>query len=262
MAERFVLSHERLAGDMPSLVVSREGLRADAPLVIALHGLGGSKEKMLPGLYEFARTGCRAVAIDVRLHGERPDAESREACLEADYFGATADMIEGTAQDLSRLLDHFGSVQAAIHGISLGGYIAFAALAVESRLHAASVAIGSPDWLGPLRQFGLGPGHPAFDRAAQLNPLDFLPQTLPPRPLLMLHGAADEVVSPDGVVALEQRLRPLYAAHPERLALELYPGLGHSYTDDMLRRSVEWIRHFLPVRSAEENSAIVRNNAA
>lgn len=247
MAEQYALSHEWLGEDLPVLVVSREGIPTDAPLVITLHGLGGCKEKMLPSLYEFARTGCRAVALDIRQHGERPDAEAREARLGADYFGTTADMIEGTARDVSRLLDHFGAARAAIHGISLGGYIAFAALAFEPRLYAVSIAMGSPDWIGPLRRFGLGPGHPAYDRAVQLNPLDLLPQTLPPRPLLMLHGTADEVVSPDGVAALEQRLRPLYAAHPHRLALELYPGLGHSYTDDMLRRSVEWVGKFLDV---------------
>lgn len=245
MAERYALSHEWPAGDLPGLVVLREGLQADAPMVIALHGLGGRKEKMLPALYEFARTGCRAVAIDVRLHGERPDAEAREARLGADYFGSTADMIEGTARDVSRLLDHFGPARAAVHGVSLGGYIAFAALIAEPRLQVATVAMGSPDWIGPLRRFGLGPGHPAYDRAVRLNPLDLLPQTLPPRPLLMLHGAADEVVFPDGVVALEQRLRPLYAAHSDRLALELYPGLGHAYNDDMLRRSVAWVDTFL-----------------
>jgi predicted esterase len=245
MVERYALSHEWLAGDLPGLVVTRQELGADAPLLIALHGLGSRKEKMLPALYEFARIGCRTVALDLRLHGERPDAEAREARLGTDYFGTTADMIEGTAQDVSRLLDHFGAARAGVHGISLGGYITFAALAFEPRLYAASVAMGSPDWIGPLRRFGLGPGHPAYDRAAQMNPLDYLPQTLPPRPLLMLHGAVDEVVSPDGVVALEQRLRPLYATHPHRLALELYPGLGHSYTDDMLRRSVAWMQKFL-----------------
>ncbi len=245
MAERYTLSHERLTGDLPVLVVSREVLGADAPLALVLHGLGGSKERMLFALYEFARIGCRAVGLDIRLHGERPGAGEREARLGSDYFGTAADMIEGTAQDVSRLLDHYGAGRAAVHGISLGGYITFAALAAEPRLRVATVAMGSPDWAGPLRRFGLGPGHPAYDRAVRLNPLDLLPASLPPRPLLMLHGATDEVVFPDGVVALEERLRPLYAAHPDRLALEIYPGLGHSYTDNMLRRSVEWAGKFL-----------------
>ena len=245
MAKRYTLSSELLAGDLPVLVVEREGQAPGAPLLIALHGLGGHKERMLPGLYEFARAGCRAVALDLRLHGERAEAGVREARLGADYFGTTADIIEGTAQDVSRLLDHFGADKAAVHGISLGGYITFAALAFEPRLWAASVAMGSPDWVGPLRRLGAGPGHPAYDRAVQLNPLDLLPFVLPVRPLLMLHGALDEVVPPDGVIALEQRLRPLYAAHPERLTLELYPGQGHSYSDDMLRRSVAWAKKFL-----------------
>lgn len=245
MVERYTLSHEWLAGDLPSLIVMPEGLSGDVPLVVVMHGLGSHKEKLLSVLYEFAQIGCRAVAFDARLHGERPDAAMREAWMGADYFTATAEIIEGTAQDISRLLDHFGASQAAIHGISLGGYVTFAALPVEPRLQVASVAMDSPDWLEPLRRFGLGPGHPAYDRAAALQPLDLLPQTLPPRPLLMLHGALDEVVSPDGVMALEERLRPLYAAYPECLALELYPGLGHSYTDAMLKRSVGWVERFL-----------------
>ena len=244
MPERYTLSHEWPAEDLPMLTVSRDNLPLDAPLVIVLHGLGGSKEKMLPALYEFARAGNRAVALDSRLHGERPDAGAREARLGSDYFGTTAEIIERTAQDVTCLLDHLGASRAAVHGISLGGYITFAALLIEPRLYAASVAMGSPDWVGPLRRFGLGPGHPAYDRAVGLNPLDLLPKTLPPRPLLMLHGAADEVVSPDGVIALERKLRSLYANHPERLALELYPDHGHSYSDAMLRRSVEWVKRF------------------
>ncbi len=98
----------------------------------------------------------------------------------------------------------------------------------DPRLQVASVAMGSPDWLGPLQRWGLGAGHPAFDRAAALNPLTLAPQVIPPRPLLMLHGVIDEVVPADGVIALEERLRPLYAAHPERLELRLYPEPGPS----------------------------------
>ena len=239
------LSQEWPAEDLPCLVIARDGLPKDAPLVVTLHGLGSAKEKMLGGLYEFARLGCRAVALDIRLHGERPDAGTRDQRLQMDYFTTTAEIIEGTTRDVSRLLDHFGGAPAAIHGISLGGFISFAALLAEPRLKVASVALGSPDWVGPLRRFGLGTGHPAFDRAVILNPLDLLPAVLPPRPLLMLHGTQDEMVSSDGVIALEERLRPLYAAYPERLKLELFPGLGHAYTDDMMRLTVAWVKRFL-----------------
>ena len=154
-------------------------------------------------------------------------------------------MVEGTARDVSRLLDALGAPKAAVHGISLGGYIAFAALAADPRFEVGSVAIGSPDWAGPMRAFGLGPGHPLYDLASAASPLQTLPVVLPPRPLLMQHGTLDETVSVDGVIALEKSLRPLYASAPERLHLELYPGLGHVYPDSMEERAVEWIARFM-----------------
>ena len=245
MKKTLTLTLETLVGEIPCLVAAPLNLPPGAPLVFVLHGLGSRKEKMLTALYELASAGLRAVALDARLHGERLDAGEREERLNRDYFGATFEMIEGTAQDISLLLNHFAPTCAGIHGISLGGYITFAALLAEPRLTAASVALGSPDWIGPLRRFGLGPGHPAWDRAAALNPLDLLPKLLPPRPLLMLHGTADAVVPPDGVIALEEKLRPLYASVPDRLKLQLYPGLGHDYPDDMLAHTCAWFERFL-----------------
>ncbi len=247
MSENYTLSYELLADDLPALTVDRADAPADAPLVVVLHPLGSRKEKMLPGLLALARAGFRAVSVDTRLHGERPHAEEREARLQADFFGTSSEMVEGTARDVSRLLDALGADRAAVHGISLGGYIAFAALLAEPRLHAASVAIGSPDWAAPMRALGLGPGNPFHDRAVSSSPLALLPAVLPPRPLLMQHGVLDETVSVEGVIALEEALRPLYADMPERLHLELYPGLGHVYPDEMERRAVEWIAQFMEI---------------
>ena len=243
MPENYSLSAAMLDGDVPAIRVVPIGI-VNAPLVIVLHPLGSRKEKMLPGLLAFARAGFQTVAIDAEWHGERPGAADRDQRLQADFFGASATMIEGTARDVSRVLDALGAGRAAIHGISLGGYTVFAALLTEPRLTTASVAIGSPDWAGPLKAYGLTPGNPLYDRAAATSPLNLLPMTLPPRPLLMQHGTLDETVPVDGVVALEARLRPSYAHAPERLHLELYPSLGHSYPDEMERRAVEWITRF------------------
>ena len=244
LSENYALSAEALSGDLPALRVVPAAGSAGLPLVIVLHPLGSRKEKMLPGLLAFARAGFQAVAIDAEWHGERPGAEERDQRLQTDFFSASATMIEGTARDVSRVLDDLGAERAAIHGISLGGYTVFAALLTEPRLFAASAAIGSPDWAGPLKAYGLAPGNPLYDRAAATSPLHLLPAVLPPRPLLMQHGTLDETVPVDGVVALEKRLRPLYAQSPERLHLELYPGLGHSYPDEMERRAVAWMAQF------------------
>ena len=41
------------------------------PVVIQLHGTGGSKEQLLPRLMTLANRGFIAIAIDGRYHGER-----------------------------------------------------------------------------------------------------------------------------------------------------------------------------------------------
>ncbi|MDQ2687623.1 MAG: alpha/beta fold hydrolase [Armatimonadota bacterium] len=241
---RFQLTAD-CVGDIPLLTLAPKDASPALPTVLVLHGLGGSKEKVLPTLYAFAAQGFRAVAPDARLHGGRPGADEREARLNANYLATMYEMIVGTAQDVSALLDHLGVARAAVHGISLGGYITFAALVGETRLAVASVAMGSPDWLGPLRALGISLDLPLLAPIVAENPLDHAPAAYPLRPLLMLHGETDDVVSPAGVRLLNERLTPLYCDAPERLQLILYPDLGHRYTEDMAQRSVAWTQRFL-----------------
>ena len=240
----FCLTADRV-GEVPYLLLTPADAAAETPLALILHGLGSRKEKMLPTMLAFAQQGFRVAAPDARLHGERKAARERDQRLADAYIPTMYELITGTAQDVSHLLDHLGVAWAAVHGISLGGYITFAALLSEPRLAVASVAMGSPDWLEPLRALGMDLTSPAFAMLAQANPLDNAARVYPPRPLLMLHGTEDEVVAPAGVQALEKRLRPAYAATPDRLKLILYPELGHQYTDEMLEQSLAWTQRFL-----------------
>ena len=128
--------------------------------------------------------------------------------------------MKGRRRTCHALLDELNVSQAGVHGISLGGYVAYAALVPEPRLSVAAVAMGSPDWLGPLREMGLAPGHPLYDAIAARSPLELATATYPPRPLLLLHGDQDDVVPIAGDLALYERLRPAYQRHPRP------PGTG------------------------------------
>lgn len=243
MSDAYLLTTHR-AGDVPYLMLTPHGDDRDCPTVLVLHGLGSRKERVLPTLYAFARAGFRAVAPDARLHGERAAAPEREARLGQAYLPTMHEMIAGSARDLPALLDHLGIDRAAIHGISLGGYITFAALIDEPRLTVASVAMGSPDWLGPLRALGVSLDDPFLAPIVQNNPLDRAADAYPLRPLLLLHGEQDETVSIEGVRLLAERLRPAYRDDPDRLELVTYPNLGHQYTEDMIQQSVAWTKRF------------------
>jgi pimeloyl-ACP methyl ester carboxylesterase len=241
---QYTLIAER-SDDIPFLLLTPADARPSAPLVLVLHGLGGSKENVLPTAYAFAQQGFRVAALDARLHGDRPGADAREERMAASYIATLYEIITGTARDVSALLDHLGADRAAVHGISLGGYIIFSALLTEPRLAVAAVAMGSPDWLGPIRAMGIDLTHPALAPVLQAHPLDQAESAYPPRPLLMMHGTEDEVVPVSGVEMLYERLLPAYAQTPERLELILVPGLGHVYTPEMRDRSIVWTQRYL-----------------
>lgn len=245
MTPSFHLTAEQTPAHLSFLRLKPSDAAPDVPTALVLHGLGHSKEHMLPTLYAFARAGYQAVAFDARLHGERDHADERDARLQAAYVPTLYEMIAGTAQDIAPFLDALGFSKIAIHGVSLGGYIAFAALVHEPRLAVASVAMGSPDWLEGMRALGMGPGHPVYDQTALGSPLARAASTYPPRPLLMLHGDQDDVVSVQGVCSLYENLRPAYQDAPDALELTIFPGHGHRYTDEMVEQSVAWTRRFL-----------------
>lgn len=94
-------------GPAPHISVDHAG---EGPLVVLLHGIGGNKRNWhdnLPALSEV----CHAVAWDARGYGESDD-----------YDGALD--FHDYADDLVRVIDHFGADRAHIVGLSMGGRIA------------------------------------------------------------------------------------------------------------------------------------------
>ncbi|HXE42338.1 MAG TPA: acetylxylan esterase, partial [Candidatus Baltobacteraceae bacterium] len=56
---------------VPGILIRPENTQGKLPVVIALHGTGGSKANMLALCRKLATNGFIAVAIDGRYHGER-----------------------------------------------------------------------------------------------------------------------------------------------------------------------------------------------
>ena len=56
---------------VPALTVAPTGKKDKLPVMIVLHGTGGSKDSVVSWLEDFARQGIVAIAIDARYHGAR-----------------------------------------------------------------------------------------------------------------------------------------------------------------------------------------------
>jgi 3-oxoadipate enol-lactonase len=94
-------------GPKPHLAVDHMGA---GDLLVLLHGIGGNKRNWRDNLPVLA-AHWHAVAWDARGYGESDDYDGPLAFT--DY-----------ADDLNRVLDHFGAAEAHILGLSMGGRIA------------------------------------------------------------------------------------------------------------------------------------------
>jgi dienelactone hydrolase len=125
------------------------------PVVIALHGTGGTKDAgQIPEIVlRAARAGFIGVAIDGRFHGERTKAgsgvaEYDDAIAAAFKTGKGHPFYYDTAWDVMCLIDYLGTrkdVDAArigLTGISKGGIETYLTAAADPRVAAAVSYIG------------------------------------------------------------------------------------------------------------------------
>lgn len=138
---------------VPGLMVAPKGPSAKRPVVIVLHGTGGSKQAMIPLLQQFAKRGVIGVAIDGRYAGERSGgtpgtAAYQAAMVETWKSGKGFPFFYDTVWDLLRLIDYLetrSDVDAkniGAIGFSKGGIELYLAAAVDERLSASVPCIG------------------------------------------------------------------------------------------------------------------------
>ena len=226
--EHFTVAAE-LGQRVPGILLKQAG-NARRPVVVVLHGTGGTKEGQLSLLKTLAGRGFVAVAIDGRYHGERQSstgaARYGEAMLQTYRTGIGHPFLYDTVWDVMRLIDYLETrpdVDAArigVMGFSKGGMETYLAAAVDSRIAVAVPMIGvqsfgwaldNDKWAsrvgtfqaaidGAAKDAGLGRVDAAFvytfyDRVAPGIYTKFDgPAMLPliaPRPLLVINGDSD-----------------------------------------------------------------------
>lgn len=161
--ERLSIATERTER-VPLLLVSRPGATGRRPVVIALHGTGGSKESMLPWMTALADRGFIAVGMDARHHGERArpipglDDPYESAMLRAFRTGTGQPYLYDTVWDVLRLVDYLvtrpdvDAARIGIVGNSKGGTEAYLAAAADPRLKAVVPLIGVQSFGWSLRR--------------------------------------------------------------------------------------------------------------
>jgi pimeloyl-ACP methyl ester carboxylesterase len=176
--------------------------------VLLFHGLRTSKDTLTAEARVLEDAGLSPFLVDAPHHGARRDAflDSMPDTSTVEGYRRLLLILREARDEVPALVDDLlakGHERVAIMGVSMGAYIALAAATIEPRLSAVVSILGSPDWTPPDQD-------PApFADLLRESP-HLRPETFPPRPLLMLNGARDENVRPEGARALVAALRPRY----------------------------------------------------
>ena len=228
-------------GDIPLRLVFCPGPRRGT--ILHYHGLSESKESYPNALSIFARAGFLAVGVDAIGHGERL---ARDFAGETSSFQKILRWADESAREVPVLVDALTNLlgsalgRVGLSGVSFGGYVAYAAFAREPRLAALVAILGSPDYTAGGTLEGA--------EAAGESP-HRVPERFAGRPLLAVNARHDQSVPPEHARRFVERLRPLYAAQPERLDYLEFPDSGHFITDDEWRhvwtRTTDWFSRYL-----------------
>ena len=236
---------------VPGYLIKAAGSQGRRPVVIALHGTGGSKSALTALCRKFAERGFIAVAIDGRYHGERKSGKGQrdydDAIVRAWRGSGEHPFFYDTVWDVMRLVDYLqtrddvDAQRIGLIGISKGGVETYLAAAADPRIAVAVPCLGvqsfhwalaHDDWQGRIgtiqnafdviaRDAGVSKTDSAFvkqfyDRVVPGIDAEFDgPQMLPmiaPRPLLVINSDADDHTPLPGVDECVAAAKKAYAA--------------------------------------------------
>lgn len=200
---------------------------AQGPAALLLHGYGASKEQMSDSIgMALLDHGVASLAIDLPLHGERPERMDESAARNP--LQIVSRWKEGVAECAAafRFLaarPEADPAKLGVVGYSMGSFLGVLTASADQAVRAVVLAAG-----GDL------PPHIPFQGLIRrvVDPLKAV-RKLDGRPLLMIHGKRDRTVKP------EQAER-LFEAASEPKKIRWY-DCGHWLPDEAIHDAAHWL---------------------
>ena len=253
-----MIEEKKMIQDIPTILCKSDDKRKK-PLVILSHGFTQSKEIFSANgcLKDLAELGFLAVAIDNRLHGERPGPDFHTAVLnssgEIDLLTLRMAMKE-TADDVKLLIDELSGLEEveeeriAMLGVSMGGFITYRTIVTDHRIKVGIPIISSPFWddipgdVSVRKSSAIETGLASLsDQYQPSNHLDLFYPTA----LLIQVGDIDRHYNLNKVKRFYEELVCYYQNSPDKVKLIGYQDTGHEFKREMWEAALQWLKKYL-----------------
>ncbi len=224
--------------------------RKDGPLptIVFYHGWSSTKENQRFRGFILSNLGCQVVIPDAIYHGERNPINYEDDNKAAKYFWRVilnnVEEFDILAEELINKYDS-DPENMIVAGQSMGGFTSAGVFAHSKNVKTSVILNGSFNWKMSNQIFlkqltsDTVEERDLIEKVELSDPMNNLHKLID-RPLLMLHGAEDDVVSKIPQQDFYSKIKPLYEDKTKINMIE-YPGLGHFVTTNMLEDGARWI---------------------
>ncbi len=223
---------------IPLVICENEHPQPVKRCILFYHGFKGAKEKNLRELNSLAEQGFLVAGVDAVGHGARvyPDFDARFANDSSTNNCEFIRVVRESAAEVPYLIDTLNKMYTiksfGIAGISMGGFITYAAILQERRLQAAVSILGSPHW----------EGDEAHSPESHLEKFSSIH-------LLSMNAGKDEMVPPHFARDFQAALKEYYTDYEQRFAYVEYSNSGHFIDDedwiDCWGKTLRWFEEHL-----------------
>ncbi len=256
---------------VPGYLLVPKNIRGKAPAILYCHWHGGhydvGKEELfrtnatpVPGGPELARRGYVVCAIDAYGFGERngrgpggPAEKGGAGEMTASKFNLWAgrSLWGMIVRDDLMALDYLcarpevDARRVGVTGISMGATRTWWIMAMDERPKAGAAVCCWTRYQNLILEGGLNHHGIYYFVPGVLNHFDTeaITALAAPRALLFQSGETDGGSPVAGIRAMEPVVRRAYALYGAEAKFDsvVYPGVGHDYTPEMWRRTLDWM---------------------
>lgn len=246
-----ILEEKVYIGKIPAIIFRPKERKGLYPTIIFYHGWSSDKETQRMRGFILSSVGYQVIIPDAIYHGERNPIANYDMDNAKKYFW---DIILNNLEESGSIIEEIVSKYNAdpdrigAMGNSLGGFTAAGVFTDNPSLKALVVFNGSCGWEHSNNIFKESytvaiDSKEIEDKVNKMDPMNNF-HLLKDRPILLLHGDSDSLVSVETQRIFYKKIRPLYQ-NKDKIKFVEYPNLNHFVTTNMMEESIAWFYKYL-----------------